>query len=226
MILDDADLTAAVGYGVANCYLNSRPDLQRPHPDAGAAREAGGGRADRRGRRREGDPGDPFEDGTRLGPLVSEAQRERVRGYIEKGEEEGAKLVTGGAEPPEGLDSGYFVRPTVFSDVKPDMTIAQEEIFGPVLSIIPYEDEDEAARSRTRPSTGWTAASGRPTPSGPRRSRGGCAPARCRSTARTFNPLAPFGGYKQSGNGREIGRFGLEEFLEVKSIQCSCRCGC
>ena len=165
-------------------------------------------------------PGDPFADGTRLGPLVSDAQRERVRGYIKKGKEEGAKLVTGGAEPPEGLESGYFVRPTVFSEVKPDMTIAQEEIFGPVLSIIPYDSEDEAVGDRQL------------TDLRPRRRRlvGGSRSARSAFARRmrtgqvdingaTFNPLAPFGGYKQSGHGREYGRFGLEEFLEVKCIQ-------
>src|SRR5205085_2985392 len=90
--------------------------------------------------------GDPLEAGNTLGPLVSDAQRERVRGYIRKGVEEGAKLVTGGEEPPEGRERGYFVRPTVFSEVKPGMTIAQEEIFGPVLSIIPYDTEEEAVR--------------------------------------------------------------------------------
>src|SRR4029079_15658277 len=89
-------------------------------------------------------PGDPFDSNTRLGPLVSETQRERVRGYIQKGLDEGAKLLTGGVEPPEGLEKGYFVRPTVFSDVRNDMTIAQEEIFGPVLSIIPVDSEEEA----------------------------------------------------------------------------------
>src|SRR5207302_8945545 len=91
-------------------------------------------------------PGDPFGGDANLGPLVSDIQRERVRNYIRKGLVEGAKLVTGGAEAPEGLDKGYYVRPTVFSEVRPDMTIAQEEIFGPVLSIIPYDDEDEAVR--------------------------------------------------------------------------------
>ncbi len=219
VILDDADLKTAVGYGVANCYLNSGQTCSAhtrmlvPREKLAEAEEIAAAAAEK------ATPGDPFEDGTRLGPLVSEAQRERVRGYIEKGQEEGAKLVTGGAEPPEGLESGYFVRPTVFSEVTPDMTIAQEEIFGPVLSIIPYDSEDEAAEIANRPSTGWTAASGRPTPSGRRRSRGGCAPGQVQINGATFNPLAPFGGYKQSGHGREYGRFGLEEFLEVKSIQ-------
>jgi acyl-CoA reductase-like NAD-dependent aldehyde dehydrogenase len=145
VILDDADIQTAVGYGVANCYLNSGQTCSAhtrmlvPRAKLAEAEAAAQAAAEK------ATPGDPFADGTRLGPLVSEAQVDRVRGYIEKGQEEGAKLVTGGAEPPEGLDSGYFVRPTVFSEVKPDMTIAQEEIFGPVLSIIPYDDEDEAA---------------------------------------------------------------------------------
>jgi acyl-CoA reductase-like NAD-dependent aldehyde dehydrogenase len=164
-------------------------------------------------------PGDPFDDGTRLGPLVSDAQRERVRGFIKKGEEEGAKLVAGGAEPPEGLETGYFVRPTVFSDVKPDMTIAQEEIFGPVLSIIPYDSEDEAAEIANDTIYGldggvWSADPER-AKAFARRMRTG----QVQINGATFNPLAPFGGVKQSGHGRELGRFGLEEFLEVKSIQ-------
>jgi aldehyde dehydrogenase (NAD+) len=219
VILDDADLKAAVGHGVGNCYLNSgqtcsahtrmlvpRERLAEAEQIAAAAAE-------------KATPGDPFEDGTRLGPLVSEAQQERVRGFIEKGEEEGAKLVAGGAEPPEGLETGYFVRPTVFSDVKPDMTIAQEEIFGPVLSIIPYDSEDEAAEIANSTIYGldggvWSADPER-AKAFARRMRTG----QVQINGATFNPLAPFGGVKQSGHGRELGKFGLEEFLEVKSIQ-------
>ena len=219
VILDDADLKAAVGYGVSNCYLNSgqtcsahtrmlvpREKLAEAEQIAAAAAE-------------KVKPGDPFEDGTRLGPLVSSAQQERVRSFIEKGQEEGAKLVTGGVEPPEGLDTGYFVRPTVFSDVKPDMTIAQEEIFGPVLSIIPYDSEDEAAEIANSTIYGldggvWSADPERAKEFA-RRMRTG----QVQINGATFNPLAPFGGYKQSGSGREYGRFGLEEFLETKSIQ-------
>jgi acyl-CoA reductase-like NAD-dependent aldehyde dehydrogenase len=219
VILDDADLSSAVGHGVANCYLNSgqtcsahtrmlvpREKLEEAEAAAKAAAE-------------KAKPGDPFEEGTRLGPLVSEAQRERVRSYIEKGQEEGAKLVTGGVEPPEGLEGGYFVRPTVFSEVKPDMTIAQEEIFGPVLSIIPYDDEDEAAEIANSTIYGldggvWSA--------DPERAKGFARRMRTgqvQINGATFNPVAPFGGFKQSGHGREYGRFGIEEFLEVKSIQ-------
>ena len=219
VILDDADLQAAVGQGVASCYLNSgqtcsahtrmlvpREKLAEVEEIAAAAAE-------------KAKPGDPFEEGTRLGPLVSEAQRERVRDYIRKGEEEGAKLVTGGVEPPDGLESGFFVRPTVFSEVKPEMTIAQEEIFGPVLSIIPYDSEDEAAEIANGTIYGldggvWSSDPER-AKAFARRMRTG----QVQINGATFNPIAPFGGYKQSGHGREYGRFGLEEFLEVKSIQ-------
>ena len=163
--------------------------------------------------------GDPFAEGSNLGPLVSETQRERVRGYIRKGVDEGAKLVTGGAEPPEGLDRGYFVRPTVFSEVTPEMTIAQEEIFGPVLAIMPYDDEEDAVRIANDTQYGlaggvWSGdeehakAVARRIRTGQVEINGG-----------VFNPLAPFGGYKQSGHGRELGRLGVEEFLAVKSLQ-------
>jgi acyl-CoA reductase-like NAD-dependent aldehyde dehydrogenase len=158
--------------------------------------------------------------GSALGPLVSEAQRERVRGYIRRGVEEGARVVAGGEEPPEGFaDSGYFVQPTVFSDVKPDMTIAQEEIFGPVLAIIPYDDEDEAVRIANDTIYGlaggvWSGSSER-AQAVARRLRIG----QIEINGAAFNPLAPFGGYKQSGHGRELGTYGLEEFLETKSIQ-------
>ena len=164
-------------------------------------------------------PGTPFDPQSRIGPLVSAIQRDRVRSYIERGVDEGARLLTGGPEPPEGLDTGFFVRPTVFSGVTPDMTIAREEIFGPVLSIIPYDTEDEAV----------SIANG--TPYGLSGGVWSADPARAEGVARRlrtgqvevnggrFNPLAPFGGYRQSGNGREYGAFGLEEFLEVKSLQ-------
>ena len=164
-------------------------------------------------------PGDPFSPETTLGPLVSETQRERVRGYIRKGQEEGAKLITGGEEPPEGLEQGYFVRPTVFSDVTPEMTIAQEEIFGPVLVLMPYEDEDDAVRIANDTDYGLAGGvwSGDPEHAQQvaRRIRTG----QVEINGGAFNPLAPFGGYKRSGYGRELGRFGLEEFLTVKAMQ-------
>ncbi|MGA9372902.1 MAG: aldehyde dehydrogenase family protein [Solirubrobacterales bacterium] len=219
VILDDADLKAAVAHGVGNCYLNSGQTCSAhtrmlvPREKLAEAEQVAAAAAGK------ATPGDPFEDDTRLGPLVSEVQRERVRDFIKRGEEEGAKLVAGGAEPPEGLGTGYFVQPTVFSDVKPDMAIAQEEIFGPVLSIIPYDSEDEAAEIANNTIYGldggvWSADPER-AKAFARRMRTG----QVQINGATFNPLAPFGGVKQSGHGRELGRFGLEEFLEVKSIQ-------
>src|SRR5260221_5250903 len=146
IILDDADLEGAVKDGVAKCFLNSGQTcsaLTRMLLPASRLAEA---EELARGAAAAYIPGDPFSRGTRLGPLVSAEQRETVRAYIAKGIEEGARLVTGGLEPPEGLERGYFVRPTVFSNVRSDMTIAQEEIFGPVLVIMPYEDEEDAIR--------------------------------------------------------------------------------
>jgi acyl-CoA reductase-like NAD-dependent aldehyde dehydrogenase len=219
VILDGADLEAAVPAGVAAAYMNSgqtcsaltrmivpRSRLAEVEDLAVKAAETW-------------TTGDPFESTTRLGPLVSATQRERVRGYIHQGESEGAKLLTGGAESPDGLDKGFFVRPTVFSNVTTDMTIAQEEIFGPVLSILPYDTEEEAIAIANDTVYGlaggvW-AADKEHAERVARQVRAGQVVV----NGGGFNATAPFGGYKQSGIGRELGRFGLEEFLEVKSMQ-------
>ncbi len=219
VILDDADLESAVTDGVAKCFLNSgqtcsaltrmlvpRERLEEVERIAAAAAEAT-------------TPGDPFGESTRLGPLVSDVQRERVRGYIEKGIEQGARLVTGGAEPPEGLETGYFVRPTVFSDVTSEMTIAQEEIFGPVLSIRPSDEEDDAVRIANDSMYGLAAGVWSGDEERAKRVARRIRTGQVEINGGVFNPLAPFGGYKQSGHGRELGRYGLEEFLEVKSLQ-------
>ncbi len=219
VILDDADLQQAVPDGVAKCFLNSGQTCSAltrmlvPREKLAEAEEIAVAAAE------SFTPGDPFEDSTRLGPLVSETQRDRVRGYIEKGEAEGAKLLTGGAEPPEGLDRGYFVRPTVFSEVTPEMTIAQEEIFGPVLVIQPYDDVEDAVRIANDSEYGlaggvWSGDQERAV-SVAKRLRTG----QIEINGGAFNPLAPFGGYGQSGHGRENGRYGLEELLQVKSLQ-------
>jgi aldehyde dehydrogenase (NAD+) len=219
LILDDADLKRAVPDGVGKCYLNSGQTCSAltrmlvPQTKLKEAEELAVKAAE------IFTPGDPFEEATRLGPLVSETQRERVRGYIGKGEEEGAKLITGGAEPPEGLERGYFVRPTVFSEVSPEMTVAQEEIFGPVLVIEPYEDTEDAVRIANDTVYGlaggvWSA--------DPERAIGVARRIRTGQieiNGGAYNPLAPFGGYKQSGHGRENGRFAIEELLQVKSLQ-------
>ncbi len=163
--------------------------------------------------------GDPATNAGRLGPLISDAQRQRVRNYIQKGIDEGATLVTGGPEPPEDLPTGYYVKPTVFANVDNAMTIAQEEIFGPVLSIIAYDDEEDAIRIANDTIYGL---SGAVQSADPERAKAVAKRIRTGQLSINgggFNPIAPFGGYKQSGSGRELGRYGLEEFLETKSLQ-------
>ena len=163
--------------------------------------------------------GDPATGAGRLGPLISATQRDRVRSYIQKGIDEGATLVTGGPEQPEDLPTGYYVKPTVFAGVRNDMTIAQEEIFGPVLSILPYEDEADAiAIANDSPyglSGGVWGADADEAKAVARRIRTGGV----EINGGSYNPLAPFGGYKQSGIGRELGEHGYLEFLQVKAIQ-------
>jgi acyl-CoA reductase-like NAD-dependent aldehyde dehydrogenase len=219
VILDDADLAKAVPDGVGKCFLNSGQTCSAltrmliPRAKLAEAEQLAVKAAE------SFTLGDPFDEATRLGPLVSEVQRERVRGYIERGEAEGAKLLTGGAAPPEGLDTGFFVRPTVFSEVTPEMTIAQEEIFGPVLCIQPYEDDEDAVRIANDTVYGlaggvWSADADRAIAVAKRLRTG-----QIEINGGAFNPLAPFGGYKQSGHGRENGRYAIEELLQVKSLQ-------
>jgi betaine-aldehyde dehydrogenase len=219
VILDDADFKKAVSSSVSNCYFNSgqtcsaHTRLLVPKERQDEAVEIARATAEKF------NVGDPRTGAAKLGPLVSKTQQERVRGYIQKGLEEGATLVAGGAEQPEGLETGYFVKPTVFANVTNDMTIAREEIFGPVLSIIPYEDEDDAVRIANDTIYGlaggvWSGDVERAKRVA-RRIRTG----QIDINGGSFNPLAPFGGYKQSGNGRELGKYGLEEFLETKSLQ-------
>ena len=161
----------------------------------------------------------PADDaGSRLGPLVSQAQWDRVQGYIQTGIDEGATLVTGGTGKPDGLESGYYVKPTVFADVDNSMTIAREEIFGPVLSIIGYDDEDDAIAIANDTEYGrsggvWSTDHDRALAVAKRLRTG-----EVDMNGAFLNSDAPFGGYKKSGNGRELGRYGLEEFLEAKQI--------
>jgi aldehyde dehydrogenase (NAD+) len=217
LILPDADLALAVKVGVAKAYVNSgqtcnaltRMLVCREAYDEAVTLAAKA--AERY------TPGDPFDDGSRLGPLVSRAQLDRVRGYVDTGIAEGARLVTGGTETT--LGRGFYVPPTVFADVTPSMTIAREEIFGPVLSILAYDAEDEAVRIANDTPYGlaaavWSADEDRAVAVGRRLKAG-----QVEINGGQFNPLAPFGGFKQSGIGRELGVHGLEEFLEIKSLQ-------
>jgi acyl-CoA reductase-like NAD-dependent aldehyde dehydrogenase len=219
VILPDADLKKAVTDGVGKAFLNSgqtcsaltrmlvpREKLAEAERIAAEAAEAM-------------TVGDPFAESSKLGPLVSQTQWDRVQGYIQKGVEEGAKVVAGGPGRPENVEKGFFVKPTVFSDVTPDMTIAQEEIFGPVLSILPYDSEDEAVEIANGTPYGLAGGvwggSQEHAEQIARRLRTG----QVEVNGGAFNPNAPFGGYKQSGVGREYGKYGLEEFLQVKSLQ-------
>ncbi len=220
VILDDADLAAAVKGTVNGCYLNSGQTCtaltrmlvpeSKYEEAANLAAEAAKGFT----------LGDPMLETTRLGPLSSQMQMDRVRDYIKKGIAEGAELIAGGADKPEGLaDGGYFVKPTVFGKVKNSMTIAQEEIFGPVLSIIPYKDDEDAIRIANDSAYGlagavWSKDDARAQKVA-RRIRAGQVDV----NGGAFNMNAPFGGFKQSGHGREAGIYGLEEFLEYKSLQ-------
>jgi len=162
--------------------------------------------------------GDPRANNTEVGPLVSEQQWDKVQGLIQKGVDEGATLAAGGTGRPDGIDKGYFAKPTVFANVRNDMTIAREEIFGPVLSIIPYEDDDDAVRIANDTPYGLSAYV-----SSASLDRARNVAARLRTGMVHINgayadSASPFGGYKQSGNGREWGAYGMDEFLEVKSI--------
>jgi acyl-CoA reductase-like NAD-dependent aldehyde dehydrogenase len=219
VILEDADLAAAVKGTVNGCFLNSGQTctaLTRMLVPASKYEEAARLAAEAA---KGFTLGDPLSETTRLGPLSSKMQLDRVRDYIRKGVAEGAQLVAGGAEAPEGLPGGYFVKPTVFGKVKNSMAIAQEEIFGPVLSIIPYADEEEAVRIANDSPYGlagavWSKDDAR-AQAVARRIRAG----QIDVNGGAFNMNAPFGGFKQSGHGREAGVYGLEEFVELKSLQ-------
>ena len=218
IILDDADFAAAVGGGTMGCAMNSGQSCNAPtrmlvprsrHDEAVAIAKATAEAIT---------VGEPSGATTRIGPVVSEAQWNKIQNLIRKGIEEGATLVTGGPGRPEGLSRGYYVRPTVFANVRNDMAIAREEIFGPVLSILPYEDEEDAIRIANDTAYGLA---GYVSSSNLERARR--VASRIRAGQINVNGAqpdfgAPFGGYKQSGNGREWGEFGFEEFLETKAI--------
>ncbi|MBI5335022.1 MAG: aldehyde dehydrogenase family protein [Burkholderiales bacterium] len=219
VILPSADLAAAVKGTVNACFLNSGQTcsahtrmLVHESQYERAAQLAVEAAA-------RFTIGDPFGETAKLGPLVSDVQRERVRGYIRKGIEEGAELLCGGADAPADLPTGYYVQPTVLGRVKPDATVAQEEIFGPVLSILTYRDEDEAVAIANNTIYGLAGAVWAGDDAQAERVARRIRTGQVDINGGGFNLFAPFGGYKQSGHGREMGRFGLEEFLELKSLQ-------
>lgn len=217
VILDDAALDKAVSAGVKNAMLNS-----------GQTCSAWTRMVVPRARQEEAldiakttlatlKVGDPLDPSSKLGPLVSAVQRERVEGFINAGKMEGARVVAGGGRP-AGLDRGYFVEPTLFADVQSKMTIAQEEIFGPVLSVLPYDTEAEAIAIANDSIYGLAGGVWSADPSRALRVARKIRTGQVDINGGRYNAMAPFGGYKQSGTGRELGRFGLEEYLQVKSL--------
>ena len=218
IILDDADFEVAVAGGANHCFLNSGQSCNAPTrmlvPESrhDEAKEIAKKAAENT------KVGDPFSEDTAIGPVVSEVQFNKIQGLIEKGIEEGAELITGGPGKPDGLNAGYYVRPTVFAQVNNDMTIAREEIFGPVLSILPYKDEEEAVSIANDTDYGLY---GYVSSGDTEHAKKIANKIRAGSVAingAQADFTAPFGGYKHSGNGKEWGPFGFEEFLETKAV--------
>jgi acyl-CoA reductase-like NAD-dependent aldehyde dehydrogenase len=219
LILDDADYEAAVVNGIQKCFINGGQTCsaltrmlvpREALPTVEAISHAA---------LAEIVTGDPSEPTTQIGPMASKAQQERVRSYIQKGIDEGAKLIAGGTGMPEGQDQGFFIQPTVFSEVTPDMTIAQEEIFGPVLSILPYETEEQAIEIANGTNYGLAGGVWSGDPDRAKAAARQLDTGQVEINGAAFNPLAPFGGRKQSGHGRELGPYGIEDFLTLKSLQ-------
>ena len=218
ILLDDAALDQAIPSALVMAFLNSgqacaagtRLLVPKSRLDEAKARIREAMRAFT-----VGDPADPK---TAIGPMVSQKQYERVQSYIRKGIEEGAEVLAGGEGHPEGLDAGYFVKPTVFVNVRNDMTIAQEEIFGPVLCVIAYDSEDEAIRIANDSKYGLHAAVLGTDIQRARRVASQIRAGRVVINNMTDDPQAPWGGFKYSGVGREYGRYGMEAFLETRAI--------
>ena len=219
IVLDDADFATVIPKGIFACYLNSgqtctaHTRMLVPNSRYDEAVEIASAAAS------QTQVGDPTEEGMHLGPLISQAQWDRVQGYIQTGIDEGAVVAAGGLGKPEGHETGYFVKPTVLANVTNDMTVAQEEIFGPVLSIIGYEDDDDAVQIANDSLYGlsggvWSGDQDRALAVA-RKMRTGAVDV----NGGSFNIAAPFGGYKQSGYGRENGVYGIDEFLQTKSLQ-------
>jgi aldehyde dehydrogenase (NAD+) len=218
IVLDDADLSKAVARGVMHMMQNTGQSCNAPsrmfvpkakHDEAAQIAKATAEKVK---------VGDPFADGTTMGPVVSETQFNKIQGLIQKGIDEGATLVTGGVGRPDGLNRGYYVKPTVFANVTNDMTIAREEIFGPVLAILAYESEAEAVRMANDTPYGLSGYVQSGNIDHARKVAAQIRAGNVHINGAGGDMNAPFGGYKQSGTGREWGEFGFEEFLEVKAV--------
>jgi aldehyde dehydrogenase (NAD+) len=218
ILLPDVDFDRTVAAGVRNLLTNSGQSCSAPSRMLVPAQRMQEVAAIAKSVCERTVVGDPKVEGTQLGPLANRAQWLKVQRLIEQGIEEGATLVCGGPGRPEGLEHGYYARPTVFADVSNDMTIAREEIFGPVLVIIGYEDEEDAVRIANDTVYGLAAYVSSADLDAARRVAARLRAGSVRLNGAGMDMMAPFGGYKQSGNGREWGEFGLEEFLEVKAM--------
>ncbi len=218
IILDDADFGRSVKGGVRACFINSGQSCNAPTrmlvPRSRLAEAA----AIAKETAATVVVGDPRGEKTTIGPVVGAAQFEKIQRLIGQGIAEGAELVTGGLGRPDGLDRGYYIRPTVFANVRNDMTIAREEIFGPVLCILPYEDEEDAIRIANDTPYGLSGYVASGDPARALRVASRLRTGNVHLNGATVDYAAPFGGYKQSGNGREWGAFGFTEFLEVKAV--------
>ncbi|KRW57799.1 aldehyde dehydrogenase family protein [Pseudomonas sp. TTU2014-080ASC] len=218
ILLEDADFDVAVAKGVQGCFSNTGQSCDAPTrmlvPRAQHARALEIAKATAE----KIVTGSPLESTTNLGPVISEAQFEKIQGLIAKGIEEGATLVTGGLGRPEGLEVGYYVKPTVFGDVTPQMTIAREEIFGPVLSILPYDSEEQAIEIANDTVYGLAAYVQSTDIEHARKVAGRMRAGSVYLNYPDWDTFAPFGGYKQSGNGREYAGWGIHDFLEIKGV--------
>jgi aldehyde dehydrogenase (NAD+) len=218
IILEDADLSKLIASGTTHCFNNTGQSCNAPTRMLVPLTKMQEAAAIAKGVAEKVKPGDPRSAETTMGPVVNRVQWEKIQGLIKKGIDEGATLVTGGVGRPDGLNKGYFVRPTVFADVSNDMTIAREEIFGPVLSIIGYKDEDDAVRIANDTPYGLAGYVSSGDVERARRVARRMRAGNVNINGAANERAAPFGGYKQSGNGREWGRFGVEEYLEVKAV--------
>jgi aldehyde dehydrogenase (NAD+) len=218
VLLDDADFERAVTKSVLHVFQNSGQSCNAPTRMLVPAAKLAEVEAIAKRVAESVVTGDPTSEKTNLGPVVSKLQFERVEGYIAKGIAEGAKVVTGGSGRPDGLSKGYFVKPTIFSNVRNDMTIAREEIFGPVLCILPYDSEEQAVQIANDTPYGLAAYVWSKDNLHARRIGGQIRAGQVTLNGASGNMNTPFGGFKMSGNGREWGEFGLRDFLEVKAV--------